>query len=135
MDFEREEERDLTTCESMIMKAVWDSKEDLSTKELMEILRSRFGKDYAATTVRTFLVKLSDKGFIRTYRVKKNAYIHPMKSEEAYKALQIQKQTEFWYNGSASDLICAAVLASKITKEDLEKIRGMLDDWDYELDG
>ncbi|MCI8896054.1 MAG: BlaI/MecI/CopY family transcriptional regulator [Lachnospiraceae bacterium] len=134
MNFEMEEDRDLTACEAVIMKAVWEAEEDLSVMELRQILRNRFGKDYAPTTVRTFLVMLSDKGFVRTYRIKKNAYVHALKDEKAYKAAQLQKQADFWYNGSAADLICTMFQASTLSREERDKIRGYLDDWDHELD-
>lgn len=32
--------------------------------ELLKNLKENYGKDYAITTIRTFLIKLSDKGFV-----------------------------------------------------------------------
>ena len=57
-----------------------------------------------------------------------------MKDEKAYKAAQLQKQADFWYNGSAADLICTMFQASTLSREERDKIRGYLDDWDHELD-
>ena len=76
--------REISGCETLIMKVVWDSEEDISTPELIDELRTRFGKDYARTTVVTFLQRLAEKGFVKTYRKGRIAYVHPLKSEKEY---------------------------------------------------
>ena len=131
MEFDYEEEKELTTCEALIMKAVWSSGKDITTMELQTILREQFDKEYALTTIRTFLTKLSDKDFVRNYRQGKNALIHPIRTEDEYKQQQFRRQTKFWYDGSASDMICAAFQSTdKLTEEEMGKIRGILDEWD-----
>ena len=47
--------REISGCESLIMKIVWDTEGDVSTQDLIRILNERFGKDYARTTVVTFV--------------------------------------------------------------------------------
>ena len=61
-DIELEEGRDLTSCETLIMKTIWDEKEDISAIDLRRKLKERYGKDYSRTTLATFLIKMSDKG-------------------------------------------------------------------------
>ena len=39
MNFDQEKEKDLTACEALIMKAVWNSEEDISTVELQKNLK------------------------------------------------------------------------------------------------
>ena len=80
-----DEDRPLSTCEAIIMKAIWDKGEDISISELAEILRTRYGKDYKRTTIVTFILNLTAKGFARQYRAGRYAYVHAMKSEEEYK--------------------------------------------------
>ena len=70
-----EEEKNLSASETNIMKAIWDAKEDLSVPDLMEQMKVKYGKEYARTTVATFLLKLSGKGFVRTYRKGKLSYV------------------------------------------------------------
>ena len=77
-----EEERNLSPGESIIMKAVWDLGQDVPVQELNRLLREKYGKDYARTTVATFLLKLSEKGFVRSYRKGRYAYVRVLKSEE-----------------------------------------------------
>lgn len=66
----REEEKDLSACETLIMKAIWDKGEDISIQELLETLKVKYGKDYKRTTLVTFILNLAAKGFARQYRRK-----------------------------------------------------------------
>lgn len=133
MIFDYEDEKELTASELIIMKAIWDAGEDIAKMKLQERLRDQYGRNYAMTTISTFLVNLINKGYIKNYRVGKMSYIHVLKSEEAYKESQILKQKKFWYGGKASDLICAVFKATKkseLTKEDTDRIRSLLDEMD-----
>ena len=93
-------EENLSACETVIMKAIWDEEEDISIPNLIEVLRTKWGKDYARTTVTTFLTKLAAKGYVRTYRKEKLSYAHAMKSEEEYKEKILKEMIDFWYNGN-----------------------------------
>lgn len=117
----------LSECETLIMKAIWDAKEDICVGDLTEVLRVRFGKDYAAQTVRTFLIDLSEKGYIETYRKGKLSYAHVLKSEEKYRQKLLREEMEFWDQGRPAKLVAALSNASKFSKEDLEEIRRIID--------
>lgn len=125
-----EEERNLSACETIIMKAIWDTGEDISIPDLIELLRAKYNKDYARTTVVTFLLKLSDKGFVRTYRKGKLSYAHPIKSEEEYREKLISEDVDFWFKGSTLNLLSALCNCGKISKKKAERIRGILDELD-----
>lgn len=103
MDWNTEENM-LTTSEVFIMKAIWDEIEDISIPDLIEVLRTKWGKDYARTTIVTFLTKLAAKGFVKTYRKGKLSYAHAMKSEEEYKDKLLNDMIKFWYDGNISAL-------------------------------
>lgn len=104
MDWNTEDNM-LTTGEACIMKVIWDAKEDISVPDLAERLRTRFKeKNYARTTVVTFLTKMDAKGFVKTYRRGKLSYVHAMKSEEEYKDKLLRDMVDFWYNGDFSAL-------------------------------
>lgn len=120
--------REISGCETLIMKVVWDSEKDLSTSELIEQLKVRFRKDYARTTVVTFLQRLADKGFVTTYRKGRVAYVHALKEEKAYKAKLLREQTDFWFQGSVSKLMSALCSAKKLSAEEIQEIRSILDE-------
>lgn len=98
-------DENLSVCETIIMKAIWNEEEDISIPDLIKVLRERYGKDYARTTVTTFLTKLMAKGYVRTYRKERLSYAHAIKSEEEYKEKLLKEMVEFWYGGSKKALI------------------------------
>lgn len=130
MDFEIfDEERNLSACETTIMKAIWDTGEDISVPALIELLRE-YGKDYARTTVVTFLLKLSDKGFVRTYRRGRLSYVRAMKSEVEYRQKLLEEEVDFWFKGDATNLISALCSTGKLPKDKAERIKDILNDLD-----
>ena len=51
--------RELSACETLIMKAVWDTGRDISLMGLKSVLKDRFGKDYSERLSVRFLLRLS----------------------------------------------------------------------------
>ena len=99
--------KDLTNNEKLIMKVVWDANEDISTSDVIEQLNIRFGKDYARTTVITYIQRLIGKGFVKTYRKGKMSYIHPIQSEAKYQERIINEMINFWFDGKPEQLVAA----------------------------
>ena len=117
---------ELSTCESMIMKVIWDAQEDIAVQELIRELGIRFDKHYARTTVVTFLHKMAEKGYVSTYRKGKAAFVHAEKSEKDYKNKLLREQTDFWFGGKPSKLIASLCESRKLSKEEISKIKELL---------
>ncbi|MDE7352990.1 MAG: BlaI/MecI/CopY family transcriptional regulator [Acetatifactor sp.] len=122
------ENRNLSACETLIMKTIWDAGEDISVPDLIAALKAKYSKDYARTTMATFLLKLSEKGFARVYRKGKLSYVYAIKSQEEYKRRLLQEETDFWYHGNAADMVSALCSTGKLTRQDADRIRRMLDE-------
>ncbi len=131
MGRKKSEEKHLSGCEAMIMKLIWDYDGDIPVQELMERLRTQFGKDYKRTTVATFLTRLSEKGYAETYRKGHLSYAHALRSEKEYRERLLHDETELWFDGSAPELVMALTRVKKLSKADLEKIRSILDELDH----
>lgn len=122
--------REISGCESLIMKIVWDSKEDISTPELIDELRNRFGKDYARTTVVTFVQRLAEKGFVTTYRKGRTSYVRALRDEKEYTEKFMHDAEKFWFSGNTSRLFAALCNTKKLSKKEIEQIRETLDELD-----
>lgn len=118
--------RDLSECETLIMKVIWDAREDIAVQDLIVQLKQQYGKDYARTTVVTFLHKMMEKGFVRTYRVGKAAYVQALKKEDDYKRQLMKIETDFWFGGKPSKLMASLCEAKSVTKEEANKIMELL---------
>ena len=122
--------KELTNCEKLIMKVVWEAKEDISTPDTIEQLKVRFGKEYARTTVVTFVQRLVEKGYVTTYRRGRVSYIRPVQSEEEYRSRMLQDTMNFWFDGDCTEMISALCSDSNLNAEEVEKIRQIIDNTD-----
>lgn len=119
---------ELSVCEAPIMKIIWESEPDISIPELTKQLNLQYGKEYARTTVVTFLTRLAGKGYVTTERRGRISYARAIRSEQEYKQLLASRQTQFWFHGSLVEFVQALSMSTPITKEELQKVRELLDE-------
>lgn len=85
------ENQKISDCEEMIMKVLWDAKEDLDLYQVTEEVRIRHGKVWKVQTVATFMTRLKKKGWIDIYKVKRYSHYRPkVKIEDYQKAKMIE---------------------------------------------
>lgn len=118
---------ELSVCEAPIMKIIWESNPDISVPELVKQLNKQYGKEYARTTVVTFLTRMAGKGYITTQRRGRISYVHAIKSEQEYKQQLAQKEIEFWFHGSMAEFAQTLCAAAPLTHEECQKLRRLLD--------
>ena len=56
---------DISACEKLVMKVIWDSTEELALQEVMDGVNHENGKNWKPQTVSTFLSRLVKKGFLQ----------------------------------------------------------------------
>ena len=112
---------ELSVCEAPIMKIIWESNPDISVPELVKQLNEQYGKEYARTTVVTFLTRMAGKGYITTQRRGRISYVHAIKSEQEYKQQLAQKEIEFWFHGSMAEFAQTLCAAAPLTHEECQK--------------
>ena len=118
---------ELSVCEAPIMKIIWESNPDISVPELVKQLNEQYGKEYARTTVVTFLTRMAGKGYITTQRRGRISQVHAIKSEQEYKQQLAQKEIEFWFHGSMAEFAQTLCAAAPLTHEECQKLRRLLD--------
>ena len=118
---------ELSVCEAPIMKIIWESNPDISVPELVKQLNEQYGKEYARTTVVTFLTRMAGKGYITTQRRGRISYVYAIKSEQEYKQQLAQKEIEFWFHGSMAEFAQTLCAAAPLTHEECQKLRRLLD--------
>ena len=53
---------DISACEKLVMKVIWDSTEELALQEVMDGVNHENGKNWKPQTVSTFLSRLVKQG-------------------------------------------------------------------------
>ena len=116
---------ELSACETMIMKVIWDADEDIALQDLIRELAERYDKNYARTTVVTFVHKIAEKGFVTTYRKGKAAYIHPEKRLDTYRDELMHEQMDFWFGGNVVSFLEAYRKRYGLSQNDVNGIRAV----------
>lgn len=119
----------LTNVEEVMMKCLWDYGEEMPFLQMGDELRDKFHKDYKRTSIRTYLFRLEDKGYIKVEKRGRKAYITTLIKEEDYKEEKAANMLDEWFDGSARELFSA--LSKKIPSKDQEKLKDMLDEMDF----
>lgn len=120
---------ELSECELITMKCIWDAKEPVTCHEIMEKLRNVYGMIYKDTTVYTFLKNLKMKGFVDSYRKGVTFYV-PIRDEIAYRDDQLRKTENFWFEGSSPKLVAALFQMKEMKQEEKEDLKRLIDELD-----
>lgn len=119
-------ERKLSPCEITAMRVIWSAHKDISVSEYMEILAKKFRTNYSRTTMLAFLVKLTEKGFIKIYHEGEVSYIHECKSVEEYRKRVLSEQ-KYWPNERIRDLICTSGSGKRKPKRNTANLKELID--------
>lgn len=116
--------KEITECEKVVMKCVWDSEQELSMQEITEIVNTQHGKNWKTQTVSTFLARLVKKDYLKMYRKGRCFYYQPLVDKEEYKNDVLRDYIEFWDEGSMAAFVCG--LCGKrdmMSKEEFEELK------------
>lgn len=120
--------KELSEVEILIMKSIWKLGDDITAYDIIEYLKEHYDRDYARSTVKTYISKLKDKGFLNT-KVRGNySYITAIVSEEEYREEEMRKMKDFWHDGSVKEMF--QTLTKTITAEEKEELQDLIDDLD-----
>ena len=122
---------ELSEFELATMKCVCDAEEPVTCQQVIERLRTEYGMDYKDTTVYTFLNNLKAKKFITSKR-KGLTYYKAIRSEEEYRNEQLAMTEKFWFGGSPAKLVSALLQGKKVSKEEKEELKRLIDELDNE---
>ena len=116
--------------EQIIMQYIWEMGDETPLRQLLIDINQRYDKDWKRTTIRTYLTQLQEKGLIELHTKGKYSYINALVSEDGYRENLTEKLVDEWYDGSTLDLVANLYKDEKLTEEDKQKLRRMLDELD-----
>ena len=117
----------VTECELLVMKTIWSHPEkDMALPEILGLVNSTYGKEWAPQTVSTFLKRLVNRGFLRVYRQGRSFFYHELISFTDYREATIFDACDFWFDGDAAALVEALHKAKTLTSDDKTKIQKLL---------
>lgn len=120
----------MSESELEIMEFLWEQKTGVSLKEIWEYFNNQKSKDWKQQTVRAFLLRLKDKGYINIYidtDTNKHIYL-PKNSKSEYLQGLTKNLLNKFFNGSIYDFMSAFSGGNKLTKDESEQLKKFLDE-------
>ena len=114
---------DISACERLVMKVIWDSTEDLALQDIMNRVNQENGKSWKPQTVSTFLSKLVRKDYLKLCRNGKIYTYKILVPEEAYRRKLYKHHISFWNHNDIVEFVQEMIGNQDLTKEDLEKLQ------------
>lgn len=112
----------LPESEREVMEMLWKFPQGIKQSALLECLNEA-GKDWKRQTVNTFITRLEEKGLVR----RENRIVWAAMSKEAFSNMEVEAVVEDVYGGIFSNLVLAFAKEKKLTKEDAEQLRRIME--------
>lgn len=115
----------ITDSELAVMQTLWAAGEPLPVSVLREELARERG--WEASTVKTLLRRLCDKGAVRQEK-REVFYYRPLVTEEQYHESAAESLLDRVFGGSAASLFASLVQSRRISDDDLDELRRFLEE-------
>lgn len=119
----------LSPAEFEIMQVLWNH-DSITINAVMEEINIRREEPVKRTTVQVQLSRLEEKGWIKHETVGRIFYYSPLFSREDASADILQDVTERVFGGSSSEMVKFMFDSKMITKDELNELRGLLENQD-----
>ena len=118
---------DISACERLVMKIIWDSTKDLALQEVMDRVNQENDKSWKPQTVSTFLARLVRKGFLTVYRKGRYSYYQPAVSREDFWKATMQENARFFTKGDMGELACC-LCEDILSEEDIKRLKNKINE-------
>ena len=121
----------MTERELTVMKAIWDIGDGATTAKIVKKLQEWYGEKLTPQAIGVYIDKLKKKNFIRITKPDNYYKVYePLVSKEEFMKHQVQSIAKFWDQSTARYGIMALSGEKKLTKEEADDLRRLLDDLD-----
>jgi len=117
----------LSETEMEIMEVLWKTNRPMPSRELLEHFNKVEGKDWKKQTLNTFFIRMIQKGALRSERKDTYCLYSPVYKRDEYEQMRAQNMLNSLYGGKLSNFIAALSGGKKISKEEANELRKMLD--------
>src|SRR3954447_22926772 len=115
----------LTPQELAIMKVIWELQQ-ATVREVYETLREQ--RQIAYTTVMTMMKILETKGYLKRTQVDRAFVYRPARPQQQVVGAMVRDFVERVFDGAAGGLLVHLAKDGRLTKEDRQRIRRVIDE-------
>lgn len=118
----------LTNTEMEIMELLWHAKGPLPFKELLRYANEEWKKNWKKQTLNTYLNNLQKMGLVEIDRNATPRYLYyALCTKEELVRNWTRKMVKEYFDNSISGLVAAFTGGEKLSKEEAEKLKKMLE--------
>lgn len=99
--------KNLTECEQVVMKTLWDAERELSLMEITQRVNEEHHRNWKPQTVSTFLARLVKKSYLESYRQGRVFFYRILVPQEDYVGELAERFITFWNRGSVEAFLAA----------------------------
>lgn len=114
----------LPDAEFEVMKAIWRHTPPVTTLQIMADLECK--KNWKPQTVLTMLVRLIEKGFLRSEKVGKERNYTPIVQEQEYLRIETGDFMKRYYGNSVGSLVKTLYDGQNLSQEDIQELKEWL---------
>lgn len=113
----------ISESELEIMKPLWE-KSPQTAAELLNTVQQEF--NWEATTVRTMLQRLVEKGAVRQSGQKRSYTYSPIVSADEYRGATLRQIVEKMFNSSPAEMLCFFARQEKLSDSEIAELEDIL---------
>ncbi|MBD7916407.1 BlaI/MecI/CopY family transcriptional regulator [Clostridium sp. Sa3CUN1] len=113
----------ISDSEWEVMKIIW-SKEEATANEIIDKLKGK--QEWKSTTIKSLINRLLNKEAIGFRKNGKEYFYYPLISEEECIKEESKSFLKKVFNGSLNEMVLNLVKSEKLTKEDINELRDVL---------
>ena len=114
----------LPDAEFEIMQVVWANEPPITTSEIMKQLG--FEKDWKIQSVVSFMLRLTERGFLRSEKLGKERTYYPTVNQEDYLKFETGNFLKQFHNNSFLNLVTTVYDDESLTDEDIDGLMELL---------
>ena len=110
----------LPDAEFEVMKVVWENESPITTPEIMRLLGNE--KNWKIQSLVSFMVRLVDKGFLRSEKHGKERTYYPLVSQAEYRMFETSNVVKQFHDSSFLNLVTTLYDDEALTDKDIDEL-------------
>lgn len=119
---------DLSPAELDVLRVMWDIG-PATVRQVLAALTER-GKDWAYTTVLTFMTRMEQKGLVRSDKTGMAYVYRTLVTRNRVRKDRIKSLVEELYDGAAGPMVLQLLKSQQLDRDDIEALQKLIDELD-----
>ena len=119
---------DLSPAELEVLRVMWDIG-PATVRQVLDALTER-GKDWAYTTVLTFMTRMEQKGLVRSDKTGMAYVYRATVTRNRIRKDRIKSLVEELYDGAAGPMVLQLLKSQQLNRDDIEALQKLIDELD-----